>query len=109
MREVPVRKARTLGRPVDADVAVPGSKSLANRALICAALAAGESVLTGCPDPPTLELPKILPRLTEDRKPWMSMSGFPHMEASMVCTRNTSLVSFIVPTHLSIPRVLSLR
>ena len=50
VREVRVREARTLGRPVNADVTVPGSKSLANRALICAALAAGESVLTGCPD-----------------------------------------------------------
>ena len=36
-----------LNRPVDATVAVPGSKSLTNRALILAALADGESVLTG--------------------------------------------------------------
>ena len=36
-----------LKRPVDATVAVPGSKSLTNRALILAALADGTSVLTG--------------------------------------------------------------
>lgn len=34
------------GRPVDAVVAVPGSKSLSNRVLVTAALADGESVLT---------------------------------------------------------------
>jgi 3-phosphoshikimate 1-carboxyvinyltransferase len=33
--------------PVDATVEVPGSKSLTNRALVCAALAAGESTLHG--------------------------------------------------------------
>lgn len=33
--------------PVEACVRPPGSKSLTNRALVCAALAAGESVLTG--------------------------------------------------------------
>lgn len=33
--------------PLDADVTVPGSKSLTNRALVCAALAAGSSVLEG--------------------------------------------------------------
>ena len=36
-----------LGKPVDATIAVPGSKSLTNRALILAALADGETVLTG--------------------------------------------------------------
>lgn len=36
-----------LTRPVDADVDVVGSKSYTNRALIVAALAAGESLLTG--------------------------------------------------------------
>lgn len=36
--------------PLDAVVAVPGSKSIANRALICAALADGPSTLTGLPD-----------------------------------------------------------
>ncbi len=34
--------------PVDADVRVPGSKSLTNRALVVAALARGVSVLEGC-------------------------------------------------------------
>ena len=36
-----------LERPPDATVVVPGSKSLTNRALVCAALAAGESTITG--------------------------------------------------------------
>jgi 3-phosphoshikimate 1-carboxyvinyltransferase len=35
-------------RPVDAVVRVPGSKSITNRALICAALADGESVVEHC-------------------------------------------------------------
>lgn len=34
--------------PVDADLRVPGSKSLTNRALVVAALAEGVSTLTGC-------------------------------------------------------------
>jgi 3-phosphoshikimate 1-carboxyvinyltransferase len=34
-------------RPVHADVAVPGSKSITNRALILAALARGTTVLEG--------------------------------------------------------------
>jgi 3-phosphoshikimate 1-carboxyvinyltransferase len=34
-------------RPVDATVVVPGSKSYTNRALVCAALAEGRSVITG--------------------------------------------------------------
>lgn len=33
--------------PLDATVTVPGSKSITNRALVCAALASGESVLEG--------------------------------------------------------------
>ena len=36
-----------LEKPVDATIAVPGSKSLTNRALILAALADGDTVLTG--------------------------------------------------------------
>jgi 3-phosphoshikimate 1-carboxyvinyltransferase len=36
-----------LDQPVRADVAVPGSKSITNRALVLAALAAGETVLNG--------------------------------------------------------------
>lgn len=36
--------------PLDADVAVPGSKSIANRALLCAALAEGASTIVGVPD-----------------------------------------------------------
>lgn len=36
--------------PLNATVVVPGSKSVANRALVCALLADGESVITGMPD-----------------------------------------------------------
>jgi 3-phosphoshikimate 1-carboxyvinyltransferase len=36
--------------PIDAVVRVPGSKSVANRALVCAMLADGDSTLTGIPD-----------------------------------------------------------
>jgi 3-phosphoshikimate 1-carboxyvinyltransferase len=42
-----VRAIEPLTRPVDADVQVVGSKSYTNRALIIAALAEGESLLTG--------------------------------------------------------------
>jgi 3-phosphoshikimate 1-carboxyvinyltransferase len=38
-----VVEVRPLGRPIDADVPVPGSKSMTNRALVMAALAEGES------------------------------------------------------------------
>jgi 3-phosphoshikimate 1-carboxyvinyltransferase len=44
-----VRRLETAAGPLDAVVAVPGSKSIANRALICAALAEGGSDLTGVP------------------------------------------------------------
>jgi 3-phosphoshikimate 1-carboxyvinyltransferase len=39
------RAVLPIGHPVDATVAVPGSKSLTNRALLCAALAGGTSTL----------------------------------------------------------------
>ena len=42
-----VRRIIPLAGPVDADVVVPGSKSIANRALVCAALADGWSTLHG--------------------------------------------------------------
>ncbi len=38
---------RPVGRPLDAVVTPPGSKSMTNRALIAAALADGHSLLTG--------------------------------------------------------------
>jgi 3-phosphoshikimate 1-carboxyvinyltransferase len=44
------RLIRQLEGPVDAVVSVPGSKSIANRALVCAALAQGTSELTNVPD-----------------------------------------------------------
>ncbi len=42
----PAREIRTRG-PLDAQVRVPGSRSIANRALVCAALAGGASRLQG--------------------------------------------------------------
>jgi 3-phosphoshikimate 1-carboxyvinyltransferase len=47
---VPTHRVRPLLHPVDAVVQVPGSKSIANRALICAALAEGASTFTNLPD-----------------------------------------------------------
>lgn len=40
---------RPLSRPVSATIAVPGSKSIANRALVCAMLAAGDSEISHVP------------------------------------------------------------
>ncbi len=45
-----LRRVHTIRGPLDAVVSVPGSKSIANRALVCAALADGMSVLTSVPD-----------------------------------------------------------
>ena len=45
-----VRRVRRVTSPPDAVVAVPGSKSIANRALVCAALARGRSELANVPD-----------------------------------------------------------
>lgn len=45
-----VYRIAPLGAPVDATVWVPGSKSVANRALVCAALAEGTSVIGGLPE-----------------------------------------------------------
>jgi 3-phosphoshikimate 1-carboxyvinyltransferase len=45
-----VRRVRRVTSPPDAVVAVPGSKSIANRALVCAALAHGRSELVNVPD-----------------------------------------------------------
>mgnify|MGYP002629586573 CR=1 FL=1 len=47
---VTTRLIRPLVGPVDALVSVPGSKSIANRALVCVALADGTSELTNLPD-----------------------------------------------------------
>lgn len=45
-----VYRVAPLGAPLDAVVSVPGSKSVANRALVCAALAEGHSVFHDVPD-----------------------------------------------------------
>lgn len=45
-----IRHVRRLAAPPDCVVAVPGSKSIANRALVCAALARGRSDLSNVPD-----------------------------------------------------------
>ena len=42
-----LRQIEPLTRPPDATVAVPGSKSLTNRALVCALLAEGHTTITG--------------------------------------------------------------
>src|SRR5690242_8995858 len=39
-----------IDRPIEVTIRPPGSKSLTNRALVCAALAEGESTLTGVLD-----------------------------------------------------------
>ncbi|MBN2624287.1 MAG: 3-phosphoshikimate 1-carboxyvinyltransferase, partial [Acidimicrobiales bacterium] len=41
------RPVTPVDHPLDATVTVPGSKSLTNRALVCAALAAGTSTVDG--------------------------------------------------------------
>lgn len=50
MTMVNARRIEKITHELDAVVSVPGSKSIANRALICAALAGGESVISGVPD-----------------------------------------------------------
>lgn len=45
-----VRLVRRLAGPLDASVRVPGSKSIANRVLVCAALAEGASRVSNVPD-----------------------------------------------------------
>jgi 3-phosphoshikimate 1-carboxyvinyltransferase len=45
-----IRRSSPLPGPVDGVVAVPGSKSIANRALVCAGLASGTSRLVNVPD-----------------------------------------------------------
>ncbi len=44
------RRVRRLAGPVHGQVSVPGSKSIANRVLVCAALADGVSTITNVPD-----------------------------------------------------------
>jgi 3-phosphoshikimate 1-carboxyvinyltransferase len=51
MRAVPDRlEIQPVSRPLDATIRPPGSKSLTNRALVCAALAQGTSTLSGALD-----------------------------------------------------------
>ena len=50
MNNANVRRIEKIDHQLNAVVHVPGSKSIANRALVCAALAQGESELTGVPD-----------------------------------------------------------
>ncbi len=47
---MPTQHVTPLLHPIDAVVSVPGSKSIANRALVCAALADGPSTFTNLPD-----------------------------------------------------------
>jgi 3-phosphoshikimate 1-carboxyvinyltransferase len=50
MTMVNARRIEKISHKLNAVVSVPGSKSIANRALVCAALASGESVISGVPD-----------------------------------------------------------
>jgi 3-phosphoshikimate 1-carboxyvinyltransferase len=50
MNQLDVRRVDAIDHLLDAVVDVPGSKSIANRALMCAALAQGSSTITGLPD-----------------------------------------------------------
>lgn len=45
-----VKRVPSLAKPVKAAIQVPGSKSIANRALLCAALAKGASTIDNLPD-----------------------------------------------------------
>lgn len=64
MTDSAVTYVRPATGPVIADVAVPASKSIANRALICAALADGDSVLQGiAPGDDTVAMVECLGRL----------------------------------------------
>ena len=45
-----IKQIQPLSQPVNARVQVPGSKSITNRALICAALASGDSVIRNASD-----------------------------------------------------------
>jgi 3-phosphoshikimate 1-carboxyvinyltransferase len=45
-----IKEIISLTKPIDARVRVPGSKSITNRALICAALAKGDSILRNASD-----------------------------------------------------------
>ena len=50
MTMVSARRIEKITHELNAVISVPGSKSIANRALVCAALASGESVISGVPD-----------------------------------------------------------
>jgi 3-phosphoshikimate 1-carboxyvinyltransferase len=50
MTMVNARRIEKITHKLNAVVSVPGSKSIANRALICAALSSGESEIAGVPD-----------------------------------------------------------
>jgi 3-phosphoshikimate 1-carboxyvinyltransferase len=65
-----VRLVPTATAPLDATVTVPGSKSIANRALVCAALAGGVSVLDGvAPGDDTAAMIDCLGRLGAELEP----------------------------------------
>lgn len=50
MTMVNARRIEKITHKLNAVVSVPGSKSIANRALVCASLASGESEISGVPD-----------------------------------------------------------
>ncbi|HWL44634.1 MAG TPA: 3-phosphoshikimate 1-carboxyvinyltransferase [Ilumatobacter sp.] len=71
--------------PVDARVSVPGSKSIANRALVCAALADGTSTLTNLPDgddtTAMLECLRALGLAVDGAAPSATIAGSPGLAA----------------------------
>ena len=81
----PARRLRPLDGPVDAVVAVPGSKSIANRALVCAALAPGTSELTNMPDgddtTAMLAGLRTMGAVVDDRHPHVRLTGIPDPRA----------------------------
>ena len=95
-----------LTAPVDADVAVPGSKSYTNRALVCAALARGTSTLTGpLVSEDTAAMLDCLAALgisvqTDETGSW-SVDGcdgrIPNSSADLACRLSGTTARFITP------------
>lgn len=70
--------------PLDATVVVPGSKSVANRALICAALAEGTSVVSGLPagddTSVIVDVLRQIGRITHQGADALSVDGSPDLD-----------------------------
>lgn len=96
-----------LSAPVDADVTVPGSKSYTNRALVCAALADGVSVLSGTlTSDDTAAMLDCLRALAiqvevDERTGDLTISGcngqLPQRTATLACRLSGTTARFITP------------